>query len=115
MHGSDRVLTRTIPSEPRLEKRKPSTRAKWRSSPSARIRVLKECLTPPTLLEMRIYHQQPRMLKASRAFKLQNLKERGAASRHGCSPAEATLSLRPSRVRSNIAPVVACDRTALSG
>src|ERR1022692_3853149 len=30
-----------------------STRAKWRSSPSARIGMLKICLTPPTLSEKR--------------------------------------------------------------
>src|ERR1035438_8593253 len=30
-----------------------STRAKWRSSPSARISMLKSCLTPPTLSERR--------------------------------------------------------------
>jgi len=35
MAGSDRVLTRTIQSEPRVETRKPSMRAKWRSSMSA--------------------------------------------------------------------------------
>jgi hypothetical protein len=32
-----------------------STRAKWRSSPSARIGTLKSCLTPPTLSERRYY------------------------------------------------------------
>src|ERR1035438_10509857 len=38
-------------------KAKASTRAKWRSSSSACRRVLEKCLTPPTLLEMAIYHQ----------------------------------------------------------
>ena len=38
-------------------KRNPSTRAKWRSSPSACKGVLDKCLTPPTLLEMAIYRQ----------------------------------------------------------
>jgi hypothetical protein len=32
-----------------------STRAKWRSSPSALIGMLKICLTPPTLSERRYY------------------------------------------------------------
>ena len=44
MAGSDRVLTRTIQSEPRLETRKPSTRAKWRSSTSAYASVLENVL-----------------------------------------------------------------------
>ena len=44
MAGSDRVLTRTIQSEPRLETRKPSTRAKWRSSTSAYTSVLENVL-----------------------------------------------------------------------
>jgi hypothetical protein len=39
-------------SEPRLETRKPPTRAKWRSSSSACLSALKKCLTLPTLLEM---------------------------------------------------------------
>jgi hypothetical protein len=38
-------------------KAKASTRAKWRSSPSACRRVLEKCLTPPTLLEMGMFHQ----------------------------------------------------------
>src|ERR1035441_7741031 len=39
-------------------KAKASTRAKWRSSPSACRRVLEKCLTPPTLLEMGMFRQQ---------------------------------------------------------
>src|SRR5437867_9716632 len=34
-----------------------STRAKWRSFPSARRSVLQKSLTPPTLLEMAIFRQ----------------------------------------------------------
>jgi len=44
MAGSDRVLTRTIQSEPRLETRKPTKRAKWRSSTSAYASVLENVL-----------------------------------------------------------------------
>jgi hypothetical protein len=40
-----------------MGKRKPSTRTKWRSCPSARRRVLRSYLTPPTLLEIAIFHQ----------------------------------------------------------
>ncbi len=43
--------------EPRWEKRKPIYETKWRSSRSACGRVLKSCLTSPTLLEMAIYRQ----------------------------------------------------------
>ena len=46
-----------VRSEPRLETRKPSTRAKWRSFRSACGRVLENCLTLPTLLEKGIYQQ----------------------------------------------------------
>jgi len=55
--GRTKFRTLTIRSEPRVGKRKASTRAKWRSSPSARSRVLEKCLTPPTLLEMAIFRQ----------------------------------------------------------
>jgi len=34
-----------------------ATRAKWRSSSTARCSLLKKCLTPPTLLEMAIFQQ----------------------------------------------------------
>ena len=44
MAGSDRVLTRTIQSEPRLETRKPTKRAKWRSSMSAYTSVAQNVL-----------------------------------------------------------------------
>jgi hypothetical protein len=44
-------------SEPRLEMRKPPTRAKWRSSSSACLSALKKCLTLPTLLEMGMLRQ----------------------------------------------------------
>ena len=44
-------------SEPRLEMRKPPTRAKWRSSTSACKSALEKGLTPPTLLEMAIFRQ----------------------------------------------------------
>ena len=50
-------LTLTIKNEPRLETRKPSTRAKWRSSSSACCSALENCLTLPTLLEMAIFRQ----------------------------------------------------------
>src|ERR1035437_7387384 len=55
-------------------KAKASSRAKWRSSPSACRRVLEKCLTPPTLLENgdippTILHRQPKhthlMVRAS--------------------------------------------------
>jgi hypothetical protein len=55
--GRTEFLTRTIQGEPRLETRKPTTRAKWRSSMSAYGSVLKTCLTPPTLLEIGILRQ----------------------------------------------------------
>src|ERR1700693_2901134 len=42
-----------------LEKAKPSTRAKWRSSLSACRSVLGNCLTPPTLSETRYYANNP--------------------------------------------------------
>ena len=45
------------PREPKVGKRKPPTRAKWRSSSSACSSVLKKCLTPPTLLEMAMLQQ----------------------------------------------------------
>src|SRR5438552_11996252 len=54
MVGRTEFLTATIASEPSIGKRKPSARAKWRSSPSAGRSVRKQCLTPPTLLEMAI-------------------------------------------------------------
>ena len=44
MAGSDRVLTRTIQNEPRLETRNPTKRAKWRSSMSAYTSVLENGL-----------------------------------------------------------------------
>jgi hypothetical protein len=40
-----------------LEKRKPTDRAKWRSSLSEGRGVRKKCLTLPTLLETAIFHQ----------------------------------------------------------
>src|SRR6476646_3664149 len=43
--GRTEFLTRTIQSEPRLETRKPTDRAKWRSSLSAYRSVLENCLT----------------------------------------------------------------------
>jgi len=45
--------------------RKPSTRAKWRSFMSARSRVLENCLTVPTLLEIEILRQCPLSLLES--------------------------------------------------
>src|SRR5579871_989306 len=42
-------------SEPTVGKAEPSTRAKWRSSTSARRSVLRKNLTPPTLSERRCY------------------------------------------------------------
>jgi len=51
--GRTEFPTWEITSEPGLEKAKPSTRAKWRSSPSARWGVREKCLTPPTLSERR--------------------------------------------------------------
>jgi len=48
-------LTPTIESEPRLERANYLREQKWRSFQSARRRVLKECLTPPTLLEMAMF------------------------------------------------------------
>jgi hypothetical protein len=43
--GRTEFLTLTIQSEPRLETRKPTDRAKWRSSLSAYTSVLENCLT----------------------------------------------------------------------
>ena len=43
--GRTEFLTLTIQSEPRLETRKPTTRAKWRSTMSAYRSVLENCLT----------------------------------------------------------------------
>src|SRR5215471_798707 len=42
--------------------RKPSTRAKWRSSRSAWSCVLEKCLTPPTLLEIAMLRQLTRRI-----------------------------------------------------
>ena len=50
--GRTEFLTRTIQSEPRLERAKPIYETKWRSSMSACRSVLENCLTVPTLLEM---------------------------------------------------------------
>src|SRR5437016_9073782 len=57
--GRTEFLTATIASEPSIGKRKPSARAKWRSSPSAGSCVPITYLTEPTLLEMAMLHQQP--------------------------------------------------------
>jgi hypothetical protein len=62
--GRTEFLTLTIQSEPRLETRKPSTRAKWRSFMSASGSVLEMCLTPPTLLEIAMF--TPTMLDRRR-------------------------------------------------
>jgi hypothetical protein len=59
--GRTEFLTPTIRSEPGLEQRKPTNRAKWRSSPSAYRSVLENVLTPPTLLEMAIFRQLRRV------------------------------------------------------
>src|SRR2546421_2067661 len=53
--GRTEFLTATIASEPSIGKRKPSARAKWRSSPSAGSCVPITYLTEPTLLEMAIF------------------------------------------------------------
>src|SRR5689334_21752318 len=42
-----------LEASPGWRAQNPSTRAKWRSSPSARWSLLQNCLTVPTLLEMR--------------------------------------------------------------
>jgi len=57
MVGRTEFLTGAIASEPTVGKRNLSTRAKWRSSSSARGSVLENRLTPPTFLEMAIYRQ----------------------------------------------------------
>ena len=62
MHGSDRVPDLNIDYERALvgrAKATASTRAKWRSSPSACCSVLENCLTPPTLSERRFFNSQP--------------------------------------------------------
>ncbi len=64
--GRTEFLTPTIRSELKVGKRKPSTRAKWRSSKSACRRALKKCLTPPTLLEMAIFRQSFRTVSLMR-------------------------------------------------
>jgi hypothetical protein len=57
MQGSDRVPDLNGLRASRGCKCKPSTRAKRRSSPSARCSVCENCLTPPTLSERRYYDQ----------------------------------------------------------
>jgi len=66
MVGSDWVPDRNDCERAFGWKAKPSTRAKWRSFPSAGRCVLKQCLTPPTLLEMAILQQQSRRCWPSR-------------------------------------------------
>jgi len=55
--GRTEFLTRTIQSEPRLETRKPTTRAKWRSSMSAYRGVLQNVLDTADIVREGILRQ----------------------------------------------------------
>jgi len=55
--GRTEFLTRTIQSEPRLETRKPTERAKWRSSMSAYRSVRQNVLDTADIVREAIFHQ----------------------------------------------------------
>jgi hypothetical protein len=57
MHGSDRVPDLSGLQASLGWYGSSSTRTKWRALPSARIRTLQKCLTPPTLSERRCLRQ----------------------------------------------------------
>ena len=95
---------KTITSEP-VVGTAISTRAKWRSSPSARIGMLKSCLTPPTLSETRCFNSyegfslldspiEPLLRKTAATIRATPMSVMAPEKRIANTPSNATPRLR---------------------